>query len=316
MRNDEAISYLRAKYKIASVTSLPRNDNNRLFKQMTNKLPKISIVTPVFNGVNFIESCLVSVIGQDYPNLEYIVIDGGSSDGTVEIIEKYADYLAYFVSEKDRGQTHALNKGFAKATGDVLAWLNADEEYLPGTLKKVGKAFAASPELDLFYGQRIVVDADGNEIGRKKYPPIKPFHYMLYGMRVLPTDATFWSRRVHEATGTLDEEHFPHLAMDSDWLLRLSPHVRHWRRTTDYLSKFTEHSRRATNVENVEEREKMGKYMRRRVIESLNISPIRLSVGWFLTCFYLRLFEGKMFQLPHILTSFQTLRTHVLQIGS
>ena len=274
---------------------------------MINKLPKISIVTPVFNSVDFIESCLVSVLGQEYPNLEYIVIDGGSSDGTVQIIEKYADRLAYFVSEKDRGQTHALNKGFAKATGDVLAWLNADEEYLPGTLKKVGKAFAASPELDLFYGQRIVVDADGNEIGRKRYPPIKPFHYMLYGMRVLPTDATFWSRRAHEATGTLDEEHFAHLAMDSDWLLRLSLHVRRWRRTTDYLSKFTEHPQRATIVSNAEQLFKLGRYARIRVIENLNISPIQLSIGRLLACFYLRLFDGKIFRLPHILTVFRAL---------
>ena len=103
-------------------------------------LPKITIITPVFNNVQFIENCITSVLNQDYSNLEYIIIDGGSDDGTVEIIEKYAEKLSYYISEKDRGQTHALNKGFAK-TGEVLAWLNADEEYLPGTLSEVGNYF-------------------------------------------------------------------------------------------------------------------------------------------------------------------------------
>ena len=96
---------------------------------MGENFPRITIITPVFNNVHFIESCILSILNQNYPNLEYIVIDGGSNDGTLEIIENYAEKLTYFISEKDRGQTHALNKGFAKATGQILAWLNADEEY-------------------------------------------------------------------------------------------------------------------------------------------------------------------------------------------
>ena len=128
--------------------------------------PKITIVTPVYNNAKFIESCIGSVLNQKYPNLEYIIIDGGSTDGTAEVIEKYKDKLAYYVSEKDRGQTHALNKGFAKASGDVLAWLNADEEYLPGTLKKVGNAFLSNLKLDLLFGQRIVVDVNKKKLAQ------------------------------------------------------------------------------------------------------------------------------------------------------
>ena len=112
---------------------------------MGENFPRITIITPVFNNVHFIESCILSILNQNYPNLEYIVIDGGSNDGTLEIIENYAEKLTYFISEKDRGQTHALNKGFAKATGQILAWLNADEEYLPGTLLEVGKHFKNYP---------------------------------------------------------------------------------------------------------------------------------------------------------------------------
>ena len=98
-------------------------------------LPKITIVTAVYNAARYVNQCLSSVLEQGYPLLEYIIIDGGSTDGTVKIIEKFQDRLGYFVSEKDRGQSHALNKGFARAGGDVFAWINADEQYLPG-LKK------------------------------------------------------------------------------------------------------------------------------------------------------------------------------------
>ena len=114
--------------------------------------PKISIVTPSYNQAEFLERTILSVLNQDYPNLEYIIIDGGSTDGSVEIIKKYEKYLAYWVSEKDKGQSDAINKGFQKSTGDILAWLNSDDTYLSGTLFKVVKAFQENPNADLIFG--------------------------------------------------------------------------------------------------------------------------------------------------------------------
>ena len=208
--------------------------------------PKVSIITPVYNSAQYIENCIRSVLNQDYPKLEYIIIDGGSTDGTVQIIEKFKDRLAYFVSEKDRGQTNALNKGFSRATGDVFAWINADEQYLPVTLWEVGNAFRNNQNLDFFFGNRIIINSRDEEISRKKYLPMHPKWHLLYRRHVLPTDASFWSERLHRLTGELDEENFPRVGMDIDWLLRLSVSVKKWKHTENYLSKFTERPDRIT----------------------------------------------------------------------
>jgi len=271
--------------------------------------PKITIVTPVYNNVKYIEDCIVSVLNQNYPNLEYIVIDGASTDGTAEIIGKYKNKLAYFVSEKDRGQTHALNKGFAKATGNVLAWLNADEEYLPGTLMEVGKAFMADPELYFFFGNRVIINEDHNETGRKKWVPMHPKWHLLYRMSVLPTDASFWSAGAHRLTGVLDEHNFPKLSMDYDWLLRLSFNVKKWKRSSNYLSKYTERLDRISRI-GVAENPKIGtinNYLARsRVIEYYHCSKGKLFIGWAIAGLWCRIFERRI-NCPHLLHSLRSL---------
>ncbi|NVO00781.1 MAG: glycosyltransferase, partial [Geobacteraceae bacterium] len=126
--------------------------------------PKITIVTPSYNQGRFLEKTILSVLDQGYPNLEYIVIDGGSTDESVEIIKKYADRLTYWVSEPDRGQSHAINKGFERATGEIFGWLNSDDWYHPGALQAVAEAFAANPDVGAVVGAGEMVDEEGKQL--------------------------------------------------------------------------------------------------------------------------------------------------------
>ena len=124
-------------------------------------LPRITVVTPSFNQGKFIEQTIQSVINQNYPNLEYIIIDGGSTDETLEIIKKYSDFISYWVSEKDNGQSDAINKGLKKATGEVCNWLNSDDYYLPDALITVGQAFKDKAEMNVFCGREVTLLPNG-----------------------------------------------------------------------------------------------------------------------------------------------------------
>jgi glycosyltransferase involved in cell wall biosynthesis len=126
-----------------------------------DNLPKITIITPSYNQGQYIEETILSVLNQNYPNLEYIIIDGGSTDNSVEIIKKYENRLAYWVSEKDEGQSDAINKGLARATGDVFNWLNSDDYYLPDALWTVGKAFLNDKDLNVFCAREKQMSASG-----------------------------------------------------------------------------------------------------------------------------------------------------------
>src|SRR5882757_342896 len=120
--------------------------------QIEKHQPRISIITPSYNQAAYIEQTICSVLGQGYSNLEYIIIDGGSTDGSVDIIRKYENRLAYWVSEKDRGQTHAINKGLERATGEIIGYLNSDDYYLDGALAGIADVFGRHPDLDLLHG--------------------------------------------------------------------------------------------------------------------------------------------------------------------
>jgi len=126
-------------------------------------LPRISLVTPSYQQANYLEECLRSVHAQEYPGLEHIVVDGGSTDGSREQLERHADHLAWWCSEPDRGQSHAINKGLSHATGSIFGWLNSDDLLLPDALRRVGEAFAAEPNLLVFGGRRVVRGLDGTE---------------------------------------------------------------------------------------------------------------------------------------------------------
>jgi glycosyltransferase involved in cell wall biosynthesis len=165
--------------------------------------PRITVVTPSFNQARFLEETIRSVVGQQYPNLEYMVIDAGSKDGSVDIIRRYEKQLAYWVSESDRGPADALNKGFQRATGSILAYLNSDDVYRPGTLQEIAEAFAANRNADVIYGNTYWTDGDGNVLAEKRQTPFSKLGY-LYGGSDLQQPATFWKRELHERAGALD----------------------------------------------------------------------------------------------------------------
>jgi hypothetical protein len=129
----------------------------------------VSIITPSYNQAAYVEQTICSVLDQDFPNIEYIVIDGASTDGSVDIIKKYAAKFAYWVSEKDNGQAEAINKGFARASGDIIAWLNSDDYYLPGTVSAAVKIFEENPDVVLVYGDMLAVDKYGKTFNTLTY---------------------------------------------------------------------------------------------------------------------------------------------------
>ena len=179
---------------------------------------KISIITPSFNQVDFLERTLLSVLDQDYPNIEYIVIDGGSTDGSVDLIKKYEHRLAYWVSEKDRGQAHAINKGFERATGDWVAWQNSDDTYYPGVFSHLASVAKSNSALQLIIGNMNLIDRDDGLLRDLRY--VRPTYKSLLseGM-VLANQSAFWRRSAHQELGLLNESF--DCAFDYDWFLRL-----------------------------------------------------------------------------------------------
>lgn len=204
-------------------------------------LPKISIVTPSFNQGAFIEETIQSVLSQDYPNLEYIVIDGGSSDQSVDIIRKYESSMTYWVSEKDSGQSEAINKGFRMATGEIVSWLCSDDLYLPGTLHKAAAAFQSSAETILIHGQSILFNERGKEI--LKGADRNDLDLRYFSVIPFPQPSSFFRKKLIEEQGLLRED--LHFAMDYDLLVRAALHYR-IKPVDDVLSRYRLHKKSKT----------------------------------------------------------------------
>jgi len=178
----------------------------------------VSIVTPSFNQAGYLEQTLHSVLDQDYANVEYLVIDGGSTDNSVEIIRKYADRLAYWVSEKDSGQAEAINKGLARARGDVLAWLNSDDYYLPGTIAAVVKCFEENPDVVMVYGDMLAVEESGQTINVLKYRQLSLEDLLCF--QIIGQPSVFFRRAALEEAGLLDTTF--HFMLDHHLWIRLA----------------------------------------------------------------------------------------------
>jgi glycosyltransferase involved in cell wall biosynthesis len=211
-----------------------------------NGAPKISIVTPSFNQGDFLETTMLSVLEQDYPNLEYIVVDGGSQDNSVDIIRKYENRLAWWISEKDDGQVDAINKGMQRATGDILAYLNSDDLYLPGTLQRVAEHFRANPDCGLVYGDYHLVDGGGKLLQRRRELPFDYTMGCCIGLGIIiPQPAAFWTRDTFSRVGLFDPS--LHFAMDADYWLRTAritkiEHIPH------FLAEFRMHAESKTGI--------------------------------------------------------------------
>ena len=188
-------------------------------------LPLVSIVTPSYNQAAYLESTIRSVLDQDYTPLEYLIVDGGSTDGSLEIIQKYAGRLAWWVSEKDSGQAEAINKGLQRANGEIVAWLNSDDLYLPGAIQGAVRAFQEDPNLGMVYGDAITVDPEERQLNRLAFKDwgLKD----LMGFRIICQPAVFMRKAVLEKTGCLDPSY--HFMLDHLlWIkiARLAP-IRH-----------------------------------------------------------------------------------------
>ena len=185
----------------------------------TPSLPRVSIVTPSFNQAQYIESTIQSVLVQDYPQIEYLIVDGSSTDNTVDIIKKYQGQLAWWVSEKDQGQTDAINKGFARASGDILAWINSDDTYEPGAVRLAANYLMEHPEVGMVYGDCNFINAEGRVIGR--FASAQTNYRMLrQGYVHIPQQTMFFRGELWRQVGPLDPSFY--FAMDYDLWTRIS----------------------------------------------------------------------------------------------
>jgi GT2 family glycosyltransferase len=207
--------------------------------------PRISIVTPSFRQAAFIERTLASVMEQGYPNLEYYVQDGGSDDGTCAILERYADRLAGWQSRPDRGQSQAINRGFAKTSGEIMAWLNSDDVLLPGALAYVADYFARNPSVDVIYGHRAIIDEKDRQVGRW----ILPAHddRVLSWADYVPQESLFWRRAIWDKAGGRVDESF-RFAMDWDLLVRFREAGARFVRVPRFLAAFRVHPQQKTSA--------------------------------------------------------------------
>jgi len=186
---------------------------------MTAAHPLVSIITPSFNQARFLEATILSVLNQEYPKLEYILVDGGSTDGSLEIIQRYSDRFSWWVSEKDRGQTDAINKGFAHAHGEILAWINSDDTYEPGAVSAAVDFLRARPEVGMVYGDANLIDEGGRVIGR--FPAAQTdYRRLKRGYVHIPQQSAFFRADLWRKVGPLDPSFY--FAMDYDLWVRLA----------------------------------------------------------------------------------------------
>ncbi len=213
-----------------------------LRQEVTSLISRISIVTPSFNQARFIPHTLRSVLGQDYPDLEYLVFDGGSTDGTVEQVTPYLPRLAHWESQPDAGQADAISRGFSRSTGQIMAWLNSDDLLAPGTLHFVNDYFNRHPDIDALYSHRCLIDAANRVTGYWILPPHGNRRMLRCDM--IPQETCFWRRRLWERAGNVNPQF--RFAMDFELFARYMAAGR-FVRVNRFLGAFRVHEHSKTS---------------------------------------------------------------------
>jgi len=226
-------------------------------------LPLVSIVTPSYNQAPFLEQTIRSVLEQDYPRIEYMIVDGGSTDGSVEIIKKYAERFAWWVSDRDSGQAEAINKGLRRARGEIVAWLNSDDVYLPGAVSAAVKAFEQKLQTGLVYGNVLAVDEMGHPLNLLRYGDWGLAGLMEF--RIIGQPSVFMRRQVLEQTGFLDPSY--HFLLDHQLWLRMAQIA-----GMDYLPKTLSEARFHRQSKNVARAAEFGDEIR-RIVDWMRVQP-------------------------------------------
>jgi glycosyltransferase involved in cell wall biosynthesis len=234
---------------LSSFTSTPSFDGHMCHTNSAD-WPRITIVTPSYNQAAYIEHTILSVLNQNYPNLEYFILDGGSADGSVDIIRKYERYCTYWRSYHDGGQSEAVAEGFNRATGEIFAWINSDDVYLPNVLRLVGEVMREDPHTDICYGNMLILDPTAKIVAERRVVDCPPSLIRLgfrYGGFGIYQPASFWRRALYEAVGGLN----PSLSfcMDNDLFIRFVLHGAKFRFVHAPLYGFRVHPDSKTTVQ-------------------------------------------------------------------
>jgi len=211
----------------------------------TADLPVISLVTPSFNQAEMLERTIQSVLSQKYPKLQYVIQDGGSTDGSVEIIKKYEHLLHNWESTRDEGQSHAIEMGFGKTDGQVMGWLNSDDILMPGSLWEIANFFRSNPRMDVAFGHRIIIDEQDRKIGQWVLPS-NTHHYLPYA-DYLAQECVFWNRRIWDRVNGIDRSF--RFAMDWDLFLRFRRAEGRFRRIPKFIGAFRIHEAQKTSAQ-------------------------------------------------------------------